>query len=438
MARVCCRVLVRRLAALLVLLAASALAQEPSGTGLFERPVLALDPGMHTAMINRADVDRSGSYAVTGSDDRTVRVWKVADGALLRTIPLPVGPGNVGKVFAVAISPDGALIAAGGWTRSIDADATEQIYLFARDSGKLLQRIAGLPGAVQHLTFSADGRDLAAVLGSGAGLRVYDREAGWAEVARDSDYGDESYGAAFAPDGRLATTSYDGKVRLYDPAFHLTKWVAAPGGSGPSASPSARMGNASRSAISTAPRSTCSTGQPRDPARPRHRRHRQWRPGHGCLVGGRRHALYREASTSTARACFRCSLAIGWRRATAQSDDEPRHRDEPEGPAGRRPAGRLRGPLPRRAGGGWQGGLGAPTAEGRLPWPALHARCLAGRQRRRLRLPGRNIGILRCRDRSRCPGAVRLGRTATGARSRARRPDEGPGAGRPRDRGLDQ
>ncbi len=92
MARVCCRVLVRRLAALLVLLAASALAQEPSGTGLFERPVLALDPGMHTAMINRADVDRSGSYAVTGSDDRTVRVWKVADGALLRTIPLPVGP----------------------------------------------------------------------------------------------------------------------------------------------------------------------------------------------------------------------------------------------------------------------------------------------------------------------------------------------------------
>ena len=233
MARVCCRVLVRRLAALLVLLAAPALAQEPSGTRLFERPVLALDPGMHTAMINRADVDRSGSYAVTGSDDRTVRVWKVADGALLRTIPLPVGPGNVGKVFAVAISPDGALIAAGGWTRSIDADATEQIYLFARDSGKLLQRIAGLPGAVQHLTFSADGRHLAAVLGSGAGLRVYDREAGWAEVARDSDYGDESYGAAFAPDGRLATTSYDGKIRLYDPAFHLTKWVAAPGGSKP-------------------------------------------------------------------------------------------------------------------------------------------------------------------------------------------------------------
>ena len=215
MACVCCRVLLRGFAALLVLLAAPALAQEPSGPGLFERPVLALDPGMHTAPISRADVDRSGSYAVTGSDDRTVRVWQVADGALLRTIRLPVGPGNVGKVYAVAISPDGALIAAGGWTRATEADPTEQIYLFARDSGKMLQRIAGLPNVVNHLTFSADGRHLAAVLGGGAGLRVYDREAGWAEVARDSDYGDRQLRRRL----RARRPARDHQLRWQDPAL---------------------------------------------------------------------------------------------------------------------------------------------------------------------------------------------------------------------------
>ena len=35
------------------------------------------------------------------------------------------------------------------------------------------------------------------------------------EAARDDDYGDTIYCAAFAPDGRLATASRDGKLRLY-------------------------------------------------------------------------------------------------------------------------------------------------------------------------------------------------------------------------------
>ena len=58
-----------------------------------------------------------------------------------------------------------------------------------------------------HLVFSPTGRYLAATLGGTHGLRVYDRDAGWREVARDAPYGDASYGAAFAADGRLATTS---------------------------------------------------------------------------------------------------------------------------------------------------------------------------------------------------------------------------------------
>jgi hypothetical protein len=57
-----------------------------AGTDLYDRPVLAIDPGMHTAKINAQAVDVEGRFAVTGSTDRTVRVWAVADGKLLRTI----------------------------------------------------------------------------------------------------------------------------------------------------------------------------------------------------------------------------------------------------------------------------------------------------------------------------------------------------------------
>ena len=87
--------------------------------------------------------------------------------------------------------------------------------MFDCDSGALVRRIEQLPDIVPHLVFSPDCRRLAAVFGSG-GVRVYARERDWAEIARDTDYGDQSYGAAFAPDGRLATTSVDGKVRLYN------------------------------------------------------------------------------------------------------------------------------------------------------------------------------------------------------------------------------
>src|SRR4051794_22138084 len=140
------------LSLLLAAVAVMAADQPPAATpGLYDRPVLVIDPGMHTAMIDRADVDAQGKWAVTGSEDKTVRVWSLADGRLLRTIRLPAGPGDVGKAYAVAMSPDGALIAAGA--RTFGADSQDEIYLFDRASGMLVERIEDLPDVVNHLAF---------------------------------------------------------------------------------------------------------------------------------------------------------------------------------------------------------------------------------------------------------------------------------------------
>jgi WD domain, G-beta repeat len=245
MAQVCRhrRAIAAALLGLAALAFAPALAQDQGAkdaTDLYDRPVLAIDPGMHTAKINAQAVDSAGRFAVTGSDDRTVRVWSVADGKLLRTIWIPVGPGSIGAIFAVAISPDGSTIAAGGFTERITGGTV--VYLFERESGNLIRRIQDdLPNVTAFLTFSPDGRYLAATLGGGGGLRVFDRNRDWSEAFRDDQYADESYGAAFAANGHLATTSYDGRIRLYryDPANESPNFrrvgepVRAPSGTRP-------------------------------------------------------------------------------------------------------------------------------------------------------------------------------------------------------------
>ena len=181
---------------------------------MYENPILTVDPGMHTAAIQCAAKDAAGHWGVTGSLDKTVRIWSLADGELVRTIRLPTGPERVGMVYDVAMSPDGVLIAAGGWTRWTATDQQQQIYLIDRASGKFVHRIEGLPNVTSDLAFSPDGQSLAAILQTG-GLRIYSREENWSEVARDADHPGNLASMAFTESGRLATTAIDGTIRLY-------------------------------------------------------------------------------------------------------------------------------------------------------------------------------------------------------------------------------
>jgi WD40 repeat protein len=184
---------------------------QQSAPELPTEPILRIEAGQHGAQINSIDTDAANKFAVTASDDKTVRVWSLPDGQLQRIIRLPINDGDIGKAYAVAISPDGGTIAVGGW---MGTDDHENIYLFDRASGALKQHLSDLPDATNHLAYSADGQRLAASLASN-GIRVFDALHGYRLLPSDTRYGDESDWAQFDRGGRLVTTSSDGFVRLY-------------------------------------------------------------------------------------------------------------------------------------------------------------------------------------------------------------------------------
>lgn len=207
-------------------------------------PILRIDPGEHTAIICRIAADEQGRYLATASEDKTVRLWDLASGRLLSTLRPPQGLGDEGKLYAVAMSPDGAIVAAAGWTQFNNGSATSlaqdgySIYLFDRATGRLLRRLPGLPNVIAHLAFSPDGRYLAATLGGKNGVRVFAAASGQL-LAEDRDYGGHSYSAHFSDakgETRLLTTSRDGLLRLYrfdGNRLTLLAKCAAPGGKQP-------------------------------------------------------------------------------------------------------------------------------------------------------------------------------------------------------------
>lgn len=206
----------RLLALLALLVAVSCLtgkgrAQQASG-GLPTAPILRIETGQHGAIISRIDTDAANHFAVTASDDKTVRVWSLPDGRLLRLLRLPLDLGNIGKAYAVAISPDGGTVAVGGWTGGA---GQHSIFLFNRSSGDLINRLTDLPDVVLHLAYSPDGQRLAATLGGSNGIRVFDVGKGYRPLPSDTQYKGPSYSATFDRVGRLVTSSYDGFVRLY-------------------------------------------------------------------------------------------------------------------------------------------------------------------------------------------------------------------------------
>lgn len=123
-------------------------------------------------------------------------------------IHLPISNDEKQRAHPVAITPDGESLAYAvppkrneeGWP----VTGTGAIHILSRRDGRIVKTINGLPTRAQEIRFSPDGRNLAAVLSSGCGLRLWSIPDGGLVALDDDGYA----GPQAPPDACTNTPGY--------------------------------------------------------------------------------------------------------------------------------------------------------------------------------------------------------------------------------------
>lgn len=161
----------------------------------------------HTGQVRALAVMADERFVVTGSQDQTARVSDVRTGA-----PVRVFRNMASVIDGIAVSADEKVLA------TTAAGGEVAVWSLHNEPQRWTQRVEA---RIYHHSWSPDGRWLATACKSGA-VHVWNSKTG--ELRRVMPaYAREATSAVFNADGsRLATSSYDGRIRLYAvPSFEL-------------------------------------------------------------------------------------------------------------------------------------------------------------------------------------------------------------------------
>jgi NB-ARC domain/TIR domain/WD domain, G-beta repeat/APAF-1 helical domain len=156
----------------------------------------------HTDWVIAVALTPDGRRALSGSWDRTLRLWDLENGQTIRTLE-----GHTNSVWGVAITPDGRL--------AVSASRDQTLRLWDFETGQTIRTLEGHTGSVWAVAVTPDGRHAVSASGDRT-LRLWDLESGQT-IRRLEGHTEWIRAVAVTPDGRHAVSaSEDRTLRLWD------------------------------------------------------------------------------------------------------------------------------------------------------------------------------------------------------------------------------
>jgi GTPase SAR1 family protein/uncharacterized CHY-type Zn-finger protein len=156
----------------------------------------------HSEAVYAIVITPNGKQIISGSMDRTLRVWDLASGRCLTTLE-----GHSDLVEAIVITPDGKQIISG-------SDDT-RLRVWDLASGRCLTTLEGHSDTIYTVAITPDGKQI--VSGSmDSTLRVWDLASGHCLTTLEG-HSDDVKAVAITPDGKqIVSGSQDGTIRVWE------------------------------------------------------------------------------------------------------------------------------------------------------------------------------------------------------------------------------
>jgi WD40 repeat protein len=184
----------------------------------------------HSSMVHTVAISPDGQLLASGSNDNTVKLWKLQTGRLIRTLGRWFS-GHSNVVHTLAFSPNRNILASGSWDNTIK--------LWQVNKGKLIRTLTSHTSWVNSLAFSPvllnspdegelglqisypsmNSEHTTGILASASAdstIKLWEVSTG-RNIGTFTDHSDSVWSVAFSPDGKtLASGSSDSTIMVWD------------------------------------------------------------------------------------------------------------------------------------------------------------------------------------------------------------------------------